>query len=230
MAAHDLEGQLVVVTGAAGRLGRHVVRHLAQAGATLAVLDLDAAALHGVAETAHPFAADATREASVQRAFGEIEAQLGVPDALVHTVGTWGAAPLAETALEDWQQLVDLNLTSAFLCFRAAARLMQKRPEGTPARLVGIASGQGADRGAAEQGAYSAAKAGVVRLVEAVAAEYAGTGLTAHAIAPSTILFDGVDAQKGVRPERLAALCAYLLTPAADALSGATLRAYGTAR
>lgn len=229
MAKRDLEGKLVVVTGAAGRLGRHVVEHLAGEGATLAALDLDEASLRRLPENAHPFPADATDEGDVRAAFEEIEARLGVPDALVHTVGAWGAAPLLETPLEDWERLQRLNLTSAFLCFRAAARLMQQRPAGTPARLIGIAAGQGADRGAAEQGAYSASKAGVVRLVEAVAAEFAGTGLTAHAIAPSTILFDGVEAEAGVRPERLAALCAYLLTPAGDALSGATLRAYGTA-
>ncbi len=230
MATHDLEGQLVVVTGAAGRLGRHIAAHLADSGATLAALDLNDEALRSLPGDAHPFVADATSEDGVQAAFEEIEAELGVPDALVHTVGAWGGSPLAETPLKDWERLVRLNLTSAFLCFRAAVRLMQKRPENAPARLIGIASGQGADRGAAEQGAYSASKAGVVRLVEAVAAEYAGTGLTAHAIAPSTILFDGVEAEEGVRPERIAALCAYLLSPAGDALSGATLRAYGTAR
>src|SRR5690606_29863362 len=117
-------------------------------------------------------------------------------------------------------------LTSTFLCFRAAVRLMQADRSG--GRLVAIASRQGADGGVAEQAAYSASKAGVVRLVEAVAAEYAGTGITAAAVAPSTILFGGAGA--GVPAEQVAALCAYLCSDDGAAHAGTVVRAFGSAR
>jgi NAD(P)-dependent dehydrogenase (short-subunit alcohol dehydrogenase family) len=88
----------------------------------------------------------------------------------------------------------------------------------------------GADKGRAEQAGYSAGKAGVVRLVEAIAEEYNGTGLTAHAIAPSAIVFDENSDDKGVPVGDLVDLALYLCTPAAASLNGATLRAYGTLR
>ncbi|QXD14396.1 SDR family oxidoreductase [Rhodocaloribacter litoris] len=221
-----LENRLIVVTGAGGRLGRRMVQDFARHGATVAaVLRREAAAPSVPQEDGvHLFFADATEEAAVEEVFGAIARQCGPPDALVHTVGGWEARPFLETTAAQWDAMLRVNLTSAFLCFRAAARVMQAGGRG--GRLIGIAAGQGADRGAAEQAAYSAAKAGVIRLVEAVAAEFAGTGLTAHAIAPSMILYDE-DGDKGVRAADLVALCRYLCTDAGAALNGATLRAYG---
>lgn len=243
----DLSGRVVVVTGAAGRLGRRVVARMLEGGARVAALDRDEDALmQGQATAAarehvRSYAADATDEAAVRDAFARIREDSGRIDALVHTVGTWAARPLLETSLDEWEGLVRLNLSSAFLCFREAARHMQEQateeqaerdePGGAAGRLIGIASGQGADRGAARQGAYSASKAGVIRLVEAAADELEGTGITAHAIAPSMILFGDEDAgQEGVPAAHVARLCAYLCTDAGAALNGATLRAYGTLR
>lgn len=225
----DLDDRVIAVTGAGGRLGRRLCRHLAARGATLAALDrpdaLDVLEEHS--GQTYPF--DATDEGKVRTAFAAILERQGRLDALVHTVGAWAGEPLLETSQADFQHQIDLNLTSAFLCFREAVRQMQATDDPI-GRLVGIASGQGADRGAAEQYGYSAAKAGVMRLVEAAAEELNGTGLTAHAVAPSTILFDEETEQEGVPAKRLVELIEYLLSPAGEALSGATLRAYGSAR
>ena len=221
MADQNLDGKVVVITGGTGRLGERMVRGFARHGATVATLDRMPPP-EGLPGSCHAFQVDVTNEEAVNGVFEALPETCGPADALIHTVGTWDGQPFLDTSLDAWERLVRLNLTSAFLCFRAAARQMQ----GRGGRLIGIASGQGADRGVARQGAYSASKAGIVRLVEAVADEFAGTSLTAHAIAPSTILFDDTS-EEGVPADDLVELALYLCSPAGASLNGATLRAYG---
>lgn len=221
---NDFSGKTVVITGANGRLGQAVVRAFAGRGATLALVTPTEALAYSIdlpeGADAWAFPCDVTDPDSVAQCFGAMGAQFERLDVLVHTVGGWAGAPLAQTSLDDWRGLMDLNLTSTFLVFKAAIDLMES------GRLVAIASGQGADRGVAEQAAYSAGKAGVIRLVEAVAAEYAGR-ITAHAVAPSTLRTD--DEGEGVHVDAVADLIAYLSGPAGAATSGETVRAYGTA-
>ncbi len=164
--------------------------------------------------------ADVTDERSMTDVFQEIRDELGGLDAVIHTVGMWGQEALVETRLASWEKMLSVNLTSAFLCFREAVRHMEDG--GT---LIAISSRQGADRAVAGQAAYSAAKAGIIRLVEAVADEQASRGITTHAIGPSTILFD--EDGDGVRASELVSLAAYLIDHGAS-LNGATVRAYGS--
>lgn len=233
MADTPLRDQVVVVTGAAGRLGQHVVERFGEAGSSLAAVDLSEQQLEQIAfpegEEGSTHAADLTDEAAVERCFEDIANQHGRIDVLFHTVGAWDGKPLLDTSLDAWEQMIHVNLRSAFLCFREAARMMTRDTREHPGRLIGMASGQGADRGQAEQGGYSAAKAGVVRLVEAVADEFDADELTAHAIAPSVILFGEGSGQEGVPATRIADLGAYLCSGAGNALNGAVLRTYGTA-
>lgn len=217
-----MNDKIIVVTAGRGRLGRTFTRVFQEHGATVVTIDRSRPA-----EGAdHAFIADLAYEPDVEACFRKIDEAVGRIDALVHTAGTWAMTPLAETSLADWRALLDANLTTAFLCFREAARRMAAQGGG---RLIGFSAGQGADRGTAKQGAYAAAKGGVIRLVEAAAAEFADRGVTAHAIAPSTILYgDEDDDAKGVPAEALADACRYLIGPAGDAHNGAVLRAYGT--
>ena len=220
----DLSGRVVVVTGAAGRLGRVVARQLEAAGARVAGLDR---AAHDVGAVA--LEADVTDEAAVADALARVADDLGEPDGLVHTVGTWSGTPFAETTLAEWRTVLDVNLTSTFVVFRAVVRRMLGAEQG--GRLVALASGQGADKGTAEQAAYSAAKAGVVRLVEAVAAEYRAEDVTAAAVAPSMILFgDEPEDARGVEVDEVARLCVTLCGSAGAVHSGSVLRAYGSMR
>ncbi|MEM1116791.1 MAG: SDR family NAD(P)-dependent oxidoreductase [Bacteroidota bacterium] len=222
--APDLSGRVVAVTGGAGRLGRVLDQALAEAGATVATLDRtphDVGALSLTADVVDP--------PSTEAAFGRIVDELGRLDAVVHTVGMWAGAPFAETALDDWRTVVDVNLTSTFVVFREAVRRMLA--SGTKGQLVAMASGQGADKGVAEQAAYSAAKAGVVRLMEAVAAEHRDAGITAAAVAPSMILYGDEDPEtRGVDAEEVARLCVTLCGPAGTIHNGSVMRAYGSMR
>ncbi|PAP78553.1 SDR family NAD(P)-dependent oxidoreductase [Rubrivirga marina] len=220
----DLSGRVIVVTGAAGRLGRVVAGQLTAAGARVAGFDRDA---HDVG--ALSLEADVTDEDAVADAFARVADGLGEPDGLVHTVGMWAGKPFAETTLADWHTALDVNLTSTFVVFRAAVRRMLGA--GQAGRLVALASGQGADKGVAEQAAYSAAKAGVVRLVEAIAAEYRAEDVTAAAVAPSMILFgDEPEGTRGVEVDEVARLCVTLCGSAGAVHSGSVLRAYGSMR
>ena len=220
--APSLTDRVVVVTGAAGRLGHVVADHLEAAGARVAGLDREP---HDVG--ALSLEADVVSEADVKRAFDEVEVRMGPIHAVVHTVGMWASSPLAETSLADWRTILDVNLTSTFLVFRAAVRRMR----GAGGRIVGIASGQGADKGVAEQAAYSASKAGVMRLVESVAAEFRDAEVTAAAVAPSMILFgDEPPGTRGVEAAEVARLCVTLCGPAGTVHNGSVMRAYGSMR
>jgi NAD(P)-dependent dehydrogenase (short-subunit alcohol dehydrogenase family) len=218
----DLSNQTIYVTGAGGRLARVLIRHLQDAGGRVVGLDLQKPDVNGLA---HAAAVDLADEAAVEAAFAAAAEAAGAPDALVHVAGSWDGRPLLETSLADWNGQIQPNLTTAFLCFREAARLMAQHDGG---RIVGIASRQGADGAPAQQAAYAAAKAGVVRLVEACAAEFEGKGIAATAIAPSMILFGDEDAgTKGISAEEVAATCAQLCATR-QAANGEVVRLYGT--
>jgi len=221
-----LSSKRIVVTGGGGRLGSRMVEHFVAWGAQVVALVVSEVEADRVPMKAGPrgpvtvLRADLTSEASVVGCFGEIREAFGAIDALVHTVGMWSGSPLLETTQEDWDLMLRVNLTSTFLCFREAARLMQEGG-GT---LIGISSRQGADRGVAWQAAYSATKAGVVRLVESVAAEFSENGIACHAIAPSTILFE--EEGDGVQANEIISLAAFLIS-SGGAMTGTTIRAYG---
>ncbi|HEX7072022.1 MAG TPA: SDR family oxidoreductase [Rhodothermales bacterium] len=209
----EAAARTVVVTGARGRLGRVLVPTLRDAGYRAVEV--------ARGDGANVYEADLLDEASVVRCFDQIAEREGAIDALIHAVGTWDSTPIATTSLADWEGLLRTNLVTTFLCFREAARIMNDG-----GRLIAFSSGQGADRSLAQQSAYAAAKAGVIRLVESAAAEYRERRITAHAIAPSTILFDDAGG-KGVTASDLAAICLDVLSPTGAALNGQVIRAYG---
>ena len=214
----------VVVSGAAGRLGRVVAAKFVSLGHRVIGIDSNAEKA-GVDPC---YAADLTDEASVEDVFARILSEHGGLDVFVHTVGMWDGQPTRGLSFDRWKTVMDVNLTTTFLTFREALRLAEKQRRGGQMRLVAFASGQGADRGAGEQAPYSAAKAGVIRLVESIASEYPDNSVTTHAIAPSMILFDGMQDEEGISVHDLANLCVVLAGNAGEAMTGTTIRAYGT--
>jgi 3-oxoacyl-[acyl-carrier protein] reductase len=215
-----LTDRVIVVTGAGGRLAGRIFHALALEGATTVAIERPGKP--AVAGALATYFADVSDEQAVEQVFAEIQVAHGRIDGLVHTAGGWDGRPFAETTLAQWDAQFRSNLTSAFLCFREAVRNMGD----VGGCLVAIASAQGADRAVAEQAAYSAAKAGVVRLVESVAAEYKPRGLSAFALAPSTIRYDDAPGP-GVRADDLAQLCVDLFRPEARSMTGSVVRAYG---
>jgi 3-oxoacyl-[acyl-carrier protein] reductase len=216
---------ILVITGARGRLAGVVAEKFQQLGYSIVGID------SSVEEDEHGpnYHANLTDEQSVREVFERIWSDTGGFDILIHTVGMWDAAPTVDLSLDRWREIMDVNLTSTFLVFREVLRRLAEVPGSDPVRLIAFTSAQGADRAVAEQAAYSAAKSGVIRLVESISAEYPDGRVTAHAIAPSTIIFDDMHEENGISVHDLASLCVVLAGETGDSMSGVTVRAYGTA-
>jgi NAD(P)-dependent dehydrogenase (short-subunit alcohol dehydrogenase family) len=174
-----------LVTGASRGIGRAVAARLSATGHRVALTARGGAELAEVAASlpgpALPLAADVT--SAVDGLFTEVEKAWGPVEVLVLSAGAGSSAPLARITDDDWQRMLDLNLTAPFRCLRRAVPAMVERGWG---RVVVIAS-VAAKRGEPYIGAYAAAKHGVLGLVRAAAAELAGTGVTVNAVCPGYV-------------------------------------------
>ena len=162
--------------------------------------------------------ADLSVEAQVEAAYESALQQHGAIWGSVHCAGGWMGAPLAQTPLELFEKMMDINLRSCFLCCRAALRRM--RGEG---RIVNVAALNAATlSGVRGSAAYAASKAGVVALTKAIAEE--GGGVRANCIAPGTMRTPAAGNLPGQVPlEEVAEAILYLVSPEAGALNGAVL-------
>ncbi len=188
MDQHALQGQVALVTGAAGGIGAAIARDLAAVGATVVVSDRDHDRAAEVARSLPdgrgvPLALEVTDAAAVEAAVDGIVAEHGRLDVLVNCAGILTEVPLLEMSLETWDQMIDVDLRSVFLCCRYAAPHMVAAGSG---RIINIAS-QLALKGGESLVHYSAAKAGVVGLTKALARELAPNGVLVNAIAPGPI-------------------------------------------
>jgi len=175
-----LAGRTALVTGGGTGLGADLARGLAAAGADVWIAgrtEARLAEMAGGAARIRPVVADVTDAAQVEAMFDTV----GAPQIVVAYAGAPESAPLVKTDLAAWDQMLAVNLTGAFLTFRAAARRLGKAPDW--GRLIAVASTAGL-KGYPYAAAYSAAKHGVVGLVRATAQEFARTGVTANALCP----------------------------------------------
>lgn len=186
----EMQNRVVLVAGARGELGRAVVRHFLEAGATVGALYRGDAASPAAAPAglpAHdrliPLIADATNRDDVDRAVARLLAVAGRIDVLANTVGGYAGGRLLDTSDEAWRRQLDLNLTSALVLSRAVLPHFLERGAG---RIVHVASKAGAEPFAGALG-YVVSKAGLLALVRALAKELDGTGVTVNAILPGTI-------------------------------------------
>ena len=187
----DLSGQTAIITGAAQGIGAGIADRLARAGAQIAVADLnadngEAAAAKLTADGLKAFAVqvDVSRRDSVEPMVQSVLDRVGQIDILVNNAGIAGiAAPIWEQGDDDWQSVIDVDLTGVFLCCRAVLPHMRERDYG---RIVNIASVAGKD-GNPNMVAYSAAKAGVIAIAKSVGKEVANNNICVNAVTPAVI-------------------------------------------
>ena len=188
-----LEGQVAIVTGASRGIGRAIAVALANEGAKVVVnyASSASAAEEVVAEIkskggkAIAFHADVSHEAQVESLIKSAIDTWGRVDVLVNNAGITRDTLLLRMKLEDWQAVIDLNLTGVFLTTRAASKVMLKQKSGRI--IIASVAGQMGNPG---QGNYSAAKAGVIGFTKTVAKEMASRGITVNAVAPGFIATD----------------------------------------
>ena len=182
-----LAGKVALVTGGARGIGLAVARAFTREGALVTVADIDgggaAQAAAGLGGSASGLAVDVAEQASVQAMVDAITAEHGRLDILVNNAGVGGNTPFLETRLEDWNRIIGINLTGAFMVAQACARAMVKAGGG---KIVNIASLSG-QRGGSGRAAYGAAKAGLELLTKVMAVELAEHGINVNNIAPGAI-------------------------------------------
>ncbi|HLX99718.1 MAG TPA: 3-oxoacyl-[acyl-carrier-protein] reductase [Roseiarcus sp.] len=183
----DLTGRVALVTGASGGLGQGIARALHAQGAQVALTGTRKEALEALAaelnERAHVAPCDLADSAATEALVSDVERALGSVDILVNNAGVTRDALLIRMKNEDWDTVLAINLTAAFRLSRAALRGMLKRRFG---RIINMTSVVGV-QGNAGQGNYAAAKAGMIGMSKALAAEVATRGITVNCIAPGFI-------------------------------------------
>jgi 3-oxoacyl-[acyl-carrier protein] reductase len=178
----DLAGRAAIVTGGSGGLGRAILARLRASGARVANLDCRIDGAGGAADLA--VACDVTDEGAVADAFGSVLAAFGRLDILVNNAGLAAAPlPVAEIVPADWRRVLEVNLTGAMLCCRAALPAMTAQRQG---RIVNIGSLRGKEA-PARSGAYAASKAGLIALTRTLAKEVAGDGILVNCVTPTAI-------------------------------------------
>ncbi|AFZ60101.1 3-oxoacyl-[acyl-carrier-protein] reductase [Anabaena cylindrica FACHB-243] len=189
-----LKDQVAIVTGASRGIGRAIALQLASQGAKVVVnyASSSAAADEVVAEIianggdAFALKADVSQPDQVDTLINTTVEKYKRVDILVNNAGITRDTLLLRMKLEDWQAVIDLNLTGVFLCTKLVSKIMLKQRSG---RIINIASVAG-QMGNPGQANYSAAKAGVIGFTKTVAKELASRGITVNAVAPGFITTD----------------------------------------
>lgn len=233
----DFTGQVMLVTGANGRLGRAVSRALLDLGATVVPvtrsgpLSADEFPELAMTDAHRAEGIDLTDPGSFNQAVAAVLDRFGRIDGLMHTVGGYRQGrPVQMTPLDDWQALHDLNARSTFVACRAVLPPMLERGRG---KIVCVAA-RSALKADGRSAAYSASKSAVVRLVEAIGDEVCDEGLNVNCVLPSVIdtpenraAMPTGQPDRWVPPQQIADVMLFLASDAAQAINGAAIPVYG---
>ncbi len=238
----DLTGKSALVTGASGGIGASIARALHARGAAVALSGTRVAPLEALAaelgERAFVVPGNLADAAATEQLFKDAEAALGKIDILVNNAGLTRDQIAMRLKDEDWQSVIDVNLTAAFRLSRAAMRGMMKRRWG---RIVNITSVVGVT-GNPGQANYAASKAGLIGMSKSLAAELASRNITVNCVAPGFIatamtdalndeqkqkLLPAIPAGRMGQPEEIAAGVVYLASDEAAYVTGQTLHING---
>jgi gluconate 5-dehydrogenase len=236
----DLSGSTALISGSSRGLGRAIAEGLGAAGANLILngragttLSQAADELRAKGYTVHEAAFDVTDETAINATFERFDAQGIAIDILVNNAGIQHRQPMVELALADWQRVIDVNLTSAFLLGREAARRMIPRGRGKIINIGSLTS----ELARATVTPYTVAKGGIKMLTRGMAAEWAKSGIQSNAIGPGYMLTDmnealvndpkfdawvkgRTPAGRWGKPEELIGTAVFLASSASDYVNG----------
>ena len=244
----DLTGHVSLISGGNGGIGLGMARGLARAGARIAVWGRNeeknaraVAELEALGAEAHAFVCDVSDEAAITRQVEATVERFGRIDSCFANAGTWKASPFTEMTMADWNEVLRVNLSGAFVLFREVAKHMIERGGG--GKLIAVAS-VGSIHGMPRHENCSASKAGLCALVRSLAVELARHDIQANTIIPGWIETDmtaGIrqwekldrtvisrtPARRWGRPEDFEAVAVYLASPASRFHTGDVLRLDG---
>jgi len=237
-----LNDKVCIITGAARGLGEAIARHFHQAGARLALWDLNAEAVEKCAASLDASKSrvigqqvDVTSEAGVQAAVDAAVAHFGRIDVLVNCAGIIKHLPIEKMSLQDFESVVRVNLTGTFLACRAVVPVMKKQGRG---KIVNMASLAGRTGRPGVGVNYAAAKAGIIALTQTLAREAGPAGVYVNCLAPGPILTEltkqvgpevfktwnvGRAVNKDGLPEDVAQAVMFLASDQSDWITGVTL-------
>ena len=237
----DLTGKTALITGSTRGLGFAYAAGLANAGASVILngtseqhMDKALAELNAQGFNARGFLFNVASEEEIEHVFSQLDAENVYVDIVINNAGIQFRKPMLELALSDWQRVLDVNLTSAFLVARAAARRMVARKSGGKIINIGSLTSEAARATVAP---YTAAKGGIKLLTKSMAAEWAAYNIQSNGIGPGYILTDmnaalveNKEFDQWVRnsnpsgrwgkPEELIGTAVYLASSASDYVNG----------
>lgn len=240
-----LDGEVAMITGAGNGIGRIAALTLAEAGATVAVTDIDGEAATGVFREireaggrAESYTLDVGDFDAISDTVSRINADLAPISILVNNVGIAEREPTLETTLETWERIISVNVTAAFICSREVGHAMVAAGSG---RIINIASIMGLTGGGLYPNlSYHTSKGALVNMTRALAVEWARSGVRVNAIAPTyvkTKITENLRADKEMvariedrtpmgrfaEPEEMAGAILFLASRASAMVTGHTL-------
>ncbi len=200
-----LEGKVGLITGGASGLGAATAERFVDNGAQVLITDIDGEAVAEVAERigAQSLQQDVSQEADWESTLAEVHSRYGRLDVLVNNAGIFTSCPVDETPIEQWQNVIDVNLTGVFLGCKHGVRAMKSNPGGPSGSIINLSSVVGL-RGQIGGAAYSSSKGGVRLLTKSVALEIAPHSIRCNSIHPGIIDTPIMDPLFAAVPDRAA--------------------------